>query len=138
MESPFKIYVFRLKPHENLKESILQFAKQNNIKAGIIVTCVGSLEQIHIRYANQEAGTKVQGMFEIVSCSGTFSNDDTSHIHISVSNISGLTLGGHLLDENKIYTTAEIAVASLTDLQFLREVDPTYGYRELLVKSIRE
>jgi uncharacterized protein len=137
MDSTFRIYVFRLKPHENLKESILQFAQQNSIKAGIILTCVGSLEQINIRYANQEAGSKMKGMFEIVSCTGTFSDDNTSHIHLSVSNISGLTLGGHLLDENKIYTTAEIAVASLTDLQFLREVDPTYGYKELLIKSMR-
>lgn len=124
--------MFRLKPHEDLKKSIVAFAKTNNIKAGIILTCVGSLEQFNIRFANQETGLKNQGHFEIVSLVGTFS-DSASHIHISVSDPSGKTIGGHLLDENLIHTTAEIAIAELTDLIFLRETDSAYGYKELFI-----
>ena len=135
MDSNFKIHVFRLKPHDDLKGSILHFAHTNNIQAGIILTCVGSLEQIHLRFANEHQGTKELGAFEIVSCTGTFSNDHTGHIHVAVSDKSGKTFGGHLLDETKIFTTAEIAIASLTDLQFSREIDPTYGYKELVISS---
>lgn len=132
--SSAKVHVFRLKPHEDLKKSILQFAKDNGVKAGIILTCVGSLEQVHLRFANQKDGTKQSGYFEIVSCAGTFSNDGYAHLHLSVSDSTGHTIGGHLLDENMIYTTAEIAIADLSDLRFERAIDSTYGYHELLVK----
>ena|SRR5689334_24543213 len=129
-----KHYCFRLKPHEDLKQSIARFATENSIKAGAIVSCAGSLAQFNIRFANQPEGTLKQGYFEIVSLSGTF-NDSSSHIHISVSDNTGSTIGGHLLDKNLIYTTAEIVVVELTDVEFTRETDPTYGYQELLVKK---
>jgi predicted DNA-binding protein with PD1-like motif len=129
-----KYYSFRLKPHEDLKKSITGFATTHKIKAGAIVSCAGSLEQFNIRFANQPEGTQQKGFFEIVSLSGTFS-DSSSHIHISVSDSTGTTTGGHLLDNNLVYTTAEIVVVDLADLEFSREKDATYGYPELVVKK---
>ncbi len=134
MESALKGYVLRLRPHEDLKKSILLFAKENNIRAGIVITCVGSLEQLHLRFANQETGSLLKDHFEIVSLTGTFSNDNAGHFHISVADSSGKLLGGHLLEGNIVYTTAEIALASCVDLHFVRNTDPAYGYRELVVK----
>lgn len=128
-----QVHVFRLKPHEDLKVAIVEYAKANGITAGIILTCVGSLEEYHIRFANEQAGKKQWGYFEIVSLTGTFSTT-SSHLHISVSDSKGNTIGGHLLDGNHIYTTAEIAIGVLTDLTFEREIDPTYGFSELVVK----
>lgn len=135
MESASRLYVFRLKPHEDLKQSILQWAKQNEIKAGVVVTCVGSLEQYNLRFAHQDQGSKAVGHFEIVSLVGTLSQS-SCHLHISISDNTGRTVGGHLLDDCLIYTTAEIVVAELTDVEFTRELDSTYGYRELTVKKI--
>ena len=126
-------YAFRLKPNEDLKEGVISFAKKQQIKAGAIVTCVGSLTQFHLRFANQEKGEKQKGHFEIVSMTGTFS-DSTSHLHIAVSDSTGKTTGGHLLDSNLIYTTAEIVIVDLKDLEFARETDETFGYKELFVK----
>ena len=125
---------FRLKPHQDLKVEILKFAASNNLKAATIVSCAGSLEQYNIRFANQPDGTFAKGFFEIVSLSGTFS-DTSSHLHISVSDSKGVTIGGHLMNNNLIYTTAEIVIVELTDLEFVRETDPTYGYQELVVKK---
>lgn len=125
---------FRLKPHQDLKVEILKFATSNNLKAAAIVSCAGSLEQYNIRFANQPDGTFVKGFFEIVSLSGTFS-DSSSHLHISVSDNKGVTIGGHLMNNNLVYTTAEIVVVELTDLEFTREIDPIYGYQELVVKQ---
>lgn len=136
MDSAFKIHVFRLTPHQDLRRSILAFARAHAVRAGIMLTCVGSLEQVHLRYANQKSAEKKAGAFEIVSCTGTFSDDGTGHFHISIADGGGNVFGGHLLDENKIFTTAEIAVASLTDLAFLRETDAVYGLKELVVKKI--
>ncbi len=94
---------------------------------------MGSLIQFHLRFANQEKGVKQKGNFEIVSMTGTFS-DSTSHLHISVSDSTGQTIGGHLMEDNLIYTTAEIVVVDLTDVEFTRKTDVTFGYKELFVK----
>src|SRR6478735_9244576 len=130
--SEAKAYAFRLKPKDDLRKSILAFADENKIIAGSIVTCVGSLEQFHIRFANQKDGELGKGFFEIVSLTGTFSSTEC-HLHVSISNNAGITLGGHLLDENLIYTTAEIVVLELTNLNFKRQLDSTYGFKELVV-----
>jgi len=127
-----KAHAFRLKPKDDLKKSIIAFAEENKIMAGSISTCVGSLEQFHIRFANQKNGELKKGFFEIVSLTGTFSNS-YCHLHISISDPLGNTVGGHLLDNNLIYTTAEIVVLELSDLEFKRELDPSYGFTELMV-----
>lgn len=46
-----------------------------------------------------------------------------------------MTTGGHLLDANLIYTTAEIAIAELPELVFDRVLDSTYGYQELQIAT---
>lgn len=134
MASDFKIHAFRLKPHEDLKKSIMDFANRNGIKAGVMLTCVGSLEQFHLRFADQNTGYRQTGRYEIVSLTGMFSASE-GHFHLSLSDASGKVTGGHLLEENLIYTTAEIAIAELSDVTFHREADPTYGYKELVIKS---
>jgi uncharacterized protein len=133
MASDFKIHVFRLSPHEDLKKSILTHAQHFGIQAGVVLTCVGSLEQFHLRFADQKTGYRQTGRYEIVSLTGTFSGSE-GHFHLSVSDASGKVTGGHLLDENLIYTTAEVAIAELSDVTFHREIDTTYGFKELVVK----
>ena len=128
-------HVFRLLPHQDLKKAILEFAKANSIKAAGVITCVGSLMQINLRFANQKQGVLKTGYHEIISLSGTLS-DSAAHLHLSVADIHGITTGGHLLDDNLIYTTAEILIMELRDLEFVREIDPSYGYAELKIKKI--
>ena len=135
--SRLKGYAFRLRPHEDLKKCIQQFAKTNRLKAGAILSAVGSLEQLNIRFANQPEGTIRTGFFEIISLTGTFS-EASCHIHISVSDAHGQTFGGHLLEENLIYTTAEIVVVNLYDVEFMRLTDTTYNYKELVVRRIKK
>jgi predicted DNA-binding protein with PD1-like motif len=137
ISSSVQFFTLRLKPHEDLKSELISFAKKNELKAACIVTCVGSLEQFHLRYANQEKGEIRNGHFEIVSLTGTFS-DSSSHLHLSVSDSTGTTLGGHLLENNLIYTTAEIVIAEQTEFQFVREPDATYGYNELVVRPKKQ
>lgn len=129
--SATKTTAIRLASHQDLKKELLKVA--SNSKAGFVITCVGSLEQVNIRFANQENGTLLKGHFEILSLVGTFS-DSGAHLHISVADSTGRTIGGHLLNDSLIYTTAEIVIGELTDLQFDRIVDSTYGYEELSIK----
>jgi predicted DNA-binding protein with PD1-like motif len=130
--SSIETFAFRLKPHQDVKKAIIEFAKQNKIKAGFILTAVGSVEQANLRYANKKEGTKLTGYFEVVSLTGTFS-DSSSHLHMSISDGKGVTIGGHLLEQNLVYTTLEIVVGEMDDVEFIREKDATYGYDELKV-----
>lgn len=125
-------FAFRLTPHQDLKKELMACADRNKLKAGFIATCVGSLEQVSLRFANQEKGVVLKGHFEIVSLTGTISGT-SSHLHIAVSDANGNTIGGHLLDGSLIYTTAEIVMGELTEIEFIRETDTTYGYKELKV-----
>ena len=134
--SRLESYAFRGLPHQDLKQVILDFAAHHNIQAGAVLTAVGSLEQYHIRFANQNAGVLRRGHFEIVSLAGTLSST-ACHLHISLSDESGQTIGGHLLGQNLIYTTAEIVIAVLPDFVFDRETDPAYHYKELVVRRAR-
>jgi predicted DNA-binding protein with PD1-like motif len=112
---------------------LVQFAEDNRIEAGVVVTCVGSLEQYNLRFANQKEGQLKMGFFEILSLTGTISLHGV-HLHLPIADAHGQTVGGHLQEGNLVYTTAEIAVAQLHELKFLREIDPRYGYRELKVE----
>src|SRR6476469_715634 len=110
-------YAFRLKPGNDLKKEIESFVAANTIKAGWICCGVGSLTDYHIRFANQKDGTKASGHFEIVSLMGTVSVNGC-HLHIGIADNEGKAIGGHLLDETIIYTTAEIIIQSDDDFIF--------------------
>ena len=127
-------YAFRLKPGDDLKAGIEKLIKENNIRAGWIATCVGSLTDYTIRFANQAEGTKGSGHFEIVSLVGTVSING-SHIHISISDSTGNTIGGHLMSGCKIYTTAEIVIQASDKFEFTREKDGSTPWEELQVKE---
>jgi uncharacterized protein len=135
--SEVRAVTIRLKPGEDLKQSVDSFISKNNIAAACLLSCVGSLCEASIRYADQKDVTHLKGKFEIVSLVGILSNSG-SHIHISVSDETGKTIGGHLKEGAIIYTTAEIVIAILPDVKYLREIDDTYGYKELRVNNINE
>jgi hypothetical protein len=130
--SAMTTYAIRLKPHEDVKAAIMKFAADHQLKAACILSAVGSLEVYHIRFANQEKGVRQNGHFEVVSFTGLFSAT-TAHLHLSLSDHEGKTIGGHLLDGNLVYTTLELVIGELTDVTFDRVIDSTYGYPELKV-----
>lgn len=129
-----KFFALRLKPHEDLRSALLAFAAEHQLKAAAVVTCVGSLEKAVIRLANQPGATTYEGFFEIVSLTGTI-DGPYAHLHLSIADSTGKVWGGHLLEGSTVYTTAELVLVELTDLEFTREPDPTYGYRELTIRK---
>src|SRR5690349_8117899 len=102
---PENVFAFRLQPNTDLKKSIIELIKGEKLHAAWIITCVGSLSQFHLRFANQPTGVMRLGHFEIVSLVGTIGNDGC-HLHISLADESGSILGGHVLDGCIVYTTA--------------------------------
>ena len=79
--------------------------------------------------------SKGAGYFEIVSLVGTISING-SHIHISICDSTGKTIGGHLMPGCKIYTTAEIVLQSTDKYEFTREKDGSTSWEELQIKDL--
>lgn len=130
-----KTFALRLRPGEDPKAALDSFAKANHLQAACLLSCVGSLRKAVLRFANQEQATTLEGHFEIVSLTGVFSLDG-GHYHIAISDSEGRTYGAHLLEGSEVYTTAEIVLASLGDVRFLRTLDPQTGYPELDIQPL--
>jgi predicted DNA-binding protein with PD1-like motif len=131
-------YTFRLKPGDDLFGSIESFVQDKNIEAGCLLSGVGSLTHATLRFADREYHSGYDGHFEIVSITGTVSIHG-SHLHISISDGDGKTMGGHLAHGCKIYTTAEIVLAVFDDIVYKREfLENDSGYDELMVYKKQE
>lgn len=141
--NPKLVHVLRLGPGEDLVDSLWKYARCNYIKAASIVSVVGSLTTTNIRYANQEGTVSLNGHFEIVSVVGNIDYQKTEssdyegsgHIHLSVSDENGVTIGGHAMPGNIVYTTAEITILEIDGLfdRILDDGEGGSGYYELKV-----
>ena len=125
-------YTFRLSPGQDLFDSIQAFVMKKQAQAGCILSGVGSLRHASLRLADREYNSEYEGPFEIVSITGTLSVHG-SHLHISISDGDGRTIGGHFESGCRIYTTAEIVIAVFDDVVYKRELAADSGYEELVV-----
>lgn len=129
-----KVFPFRLLPDQDLKTELIEKARREDLKASVLISGIGSLAKINIRLANSNKTLSRQGKYEIVSLAGTISSSGC-HIHISVADEEGLVFGGHLLEGNIIFTTAEVALLECENFTFNRELDPQTSYLELKIKQ---
>lgn len=127
-----KLHALRLAPGEDLYERLHALARELPLRAGAVVTCVGSLTGASLRFAGGGQPRVLPGPFEIVSLVGTLAPSGV-HLHITVADGEGRCLGGHLKPGSPVHTTAEIVVAELEDVAFCREMDPATGYAELRI-----
>lgn len=123
----------RLKPNQDLKEKIERFVDEKGIKAGVIVSLVGSLKQAALRYAGQKEVDTISGPLEIVSATGTVSKNGC-HIHITTADENGATVGGHLSPGCLVRTTVEIVILVFDDIEYKRQLDKETGFEELSIK----
>lgn len=133
-----KLYSLRLKPGDDLRKQLLEFAKQNNIKASSIVTCVGALKPFILRMAgatpNKQDIRTYEDTHEIVSLVGTLTGDDC-HLHIALSNKDGHVVGGHLKEGSLVDLTAEVVITEDESVSYIREMDDKTNFPELKVIS---
>lgn len=128
-----KTFAFRLEPGQDLRAGIEEFVARERVAAGVVLTCVGSLMRAVLRPAGQTDLLKIDEEFEIVSLVGTLGVDGC-HLHVSVSDPHGVTMGGHLSPGCIVRTTAEIVVGVLEGVRFGREIDPRTGFKELVFR----
>jgi uncharacterized protein len=131
-----KPHAFRLTIGQDIKKEIMKFAVEHKIKAGVMLSVVGCVSKAVIRMAgatpdHQQIKTYT-GDYEVVSLVGTFSEKDC-HLHISMSDSEGKTIGGHMKGECIVKTTMEIVVGELIDTEFARKFDAKTLFEELEV-----
>ncbi|MGZ4962408.1 MAG: PCC domain-containing protein [Limisphaerales bacterium] len=135
LSSKTRVHMLRLNPHDDLRLALEGYTRAHHLRAGFIVTAVGSLESAKLRLADQKDSTEFSGKFEIVSLVGTLSPDGP-HLHISLSDNTGKTIGGHLVEGCKVYTTAEIVIGEANNLHFTRPLDQQTGFNELVIERV--
>lgn len=130
-----KEIVVRLHKGDYLKESIKDICIKNNIKAGVVVSSVGSLDKARIRNALATEVKEFNEPLEIISLNGTVSIERI-HLHISVSNNDYNVYGGHLMEGSIVNTTVELVILNLDNYEFDKEYDENTLYNELKIIKV--
>lgn len=132
--SSVRAFALRLLPGEDLRVRLEELASRQSWDAAVVLTCVGSLRKVSLRFADREETSELTGKYEITSLVGTLSRHG-SHLHLCVADEEGRSFGGHLKEGCLIHTTAELVVGLLPELEFRREPDARTGYTELFIHA---
>ena len=127
-----KVVPLRLQPGDDLRQALETWMGEQEEQAGCVISGIGSLSVVQLRFAAAAAATTIHSEMEILSLSGTLSADG-AHLHIAIADSSGAVIGGHLCTGSLVSTTAELVVGLLPDWQFRRELDTGTGYAELRI-----
>lgn len=136
-----KVITFRLKPGTDLEEGLLEACKRENIKNGVIVSAIGSLDGASFFDVVERADLKsgygygepltLRGPIELTGLSGLVCHDNTGavnlHVHISMSDRYGNAYGGHLAPGTKVLITVDAVIAEVSGVDMGRELVPELG-----------
>lgn len=118
----------RLSPGDDLRRAL----EAAGIDGAFVVSGIGSLRDVLLRFAGVSKASLLPGDFEIISLAGAITADG-AHLHMAVSDSTGKVFGGHVVYGNTIRTTAEILLARTPGWHLSRQFDAATGYPELVV-----
>jgi predicted DNA-binding protein with PD1-like motif len=135
-----RAFACRLTPGTDLKAELQRLTEAYPLRAGCVLSCVGSLSSARLRMPGAVGEAAVYRDFaepmEIVSLTGTLGPDGL-HLHIALSRSDGGCVGGHVAQGCIVGTTAELVMGELSEVEFRRAPDPATGYNELEVRPRR-
>lgn len=120
----------RLKAGEDVRQALESLAIKERLSAGVVLSAVGSLSEVCLRFANSNTLTELEGKHEVLTLSGTLGADGV-HLHMTVANSQGKCIGGHVVYGCQVYTTLELVIVSIPEVRFRRIFDETTGSKEL-------
>ena len=138
----------KIEPGEDLLGCLVNIVNKLEVKTGVIVSAVGSLEKGRLRNVKQFPASfpirrtdrlysSIEGPLEILSLSGNISQSETGktiiHAHITISYVKDgevIVLGGHLIEGNLTYVMVELVILEL-DIQMFRRLHPLRKAMEL-------
>jgi len=127
-----KLEPLRLSPGTDLLLALADLPRQRGERAGVVISGIGSLAPVRLRFAGRDGASTLRGDHEILSLAGSLSVDG-AHLHLSVADADGRVTGGHLLEGSLVRTTAELLVTWLPDWRFRRCLDPQTDFQELQI-----
>lgn len=146
-----RVVVARLAPGADLLDSIVEIARREEIRSGVILSGAASLSQVAIRNVAvlpaelpitdaERLFLTLNGPYELLAISGNIAEVDGApfvHAHITVSagEERGLAYGGHLLSGCIVYSLAELVIAEIGGLSLTRPYDPATRGSQLTVAS---
>ncbi|XP_076053887.1 bifunctional protein GlmU-like isoform X1 [Oratosquilla oratoria] len=94
------------------KSFLEDYVKKNTPSGVFVLSCCGSVKSVTLRYASDPDGTTntietLYKYFEVLSMTGTLSQEGT-HLHITLADNTGRTVGGHLVGNLMVQTTMEV------------------------------
>ena len=119
----------RLAPGTDLRRAL----EQAGSTGAFVVSGMGSLREVHLRFAGAAEASVLTGDYEIISLAGAITLDG-AHLHMAVADGAGQVRGGHVAYGNIVRTTAEILLVATTGWQLARQFDAGTGYAELTVR----
>ena len=123
----------RLHRGDDLLLSIRKIAKDEKIRAGVVLSAVGCILHGKVRDASGVTIKPIEEHCEIVSLNGTVS-ENRCHLHIALSKEDLSTVGGHLVEGCIINTTCELVIGVLDSWRIDTEFDAQTGYDELIFR----
>lgn len=136
-----EVIAFRLRPGADVMKSIQEICEREQIKNGIIMSAIGSLngavycnpipkEEIKIGYGYGTA-LRLYGPIELVSATGMICHGDDGtvqlHVHCALSDQNGNAYGGHMLEGNHVLITTDVVIGVLDGIDMGRRVDDEIG-----------
>ena len=125
----------RIEDGSDLRLEIERITREYQIRAGSILCGIGGLRKCRIRTAviDLDRPSYIDpGIVEIVALQGTLSMH-SAHVHITVSDQTGQTWGGHLSRGCIVRMTCELVIMCHESYTFDRALDVETGYDELVI-----
>ena len=120
-----EIYRVRLDRGDLLLESLLEIIKKYDIQDGALLTAVGSLQEctfhgvMSLAEKPEQKFTTKKGPMEILNINGIIAGGEP-HFHMTLSDPSGPSFGGHLEKGCKVLYRAELTIAKFSGAKVAR------------------
>lgn len=121
----------RLHRGDDLLLSIHRIAREEKLKAAVVLSAVGCVSSARLRDASGMNVRELPEHFEIVSMTGTVSAA-RCHLHVALSREDLSTVGGHLMPGCIVNTTCELVLLEMEDTEYQVEQDAQTGYDEIV------
>lgn len=120
-----EIYRIRLDRGDLLLESILEAIRNHDIQDGAVLTAAGSLQEctfhgvMSLVEKPEQKFTTLKEPLEILNINGIIAGGEP-HLHMTLANVKGIAVGGHLEKGCKVLYRAELTLAKFKGARLAR------------------
>ena len=137
-----RIIVARFSIGADVLECLEKLVKEENIRAGAIITGIATLTKMRVRSLDsipkdfpkvqpKENVFEVEGPLEVLNMSGIIFVRDKSvavHPHVTACDANGKMYGGHLMLGSIVYMTCELIIGEFEGLTMGSKFDDRIGH----------